>query len=233
MYRQENHLTGKIMKIIGINGSPKGSQSQTRRLVMAVLDGARVAGADVMFVDVCALHIEYCRACTNCYVKGECIHDDDMPELYQKMLDADGIVLGSPVYINSVTAQLKSMLDRMADSVHCLHFTGKYGCAVSTAGGAMAEETAEYMNAALRMLGATTVGTVGVNFMGNPNLIVPAEQKAKVLGRKIAEAIKTRWKDPVQETYYADRKAHMQQLVLANKDVWSHEFDHWKAMGWV
>ena len=178
------------VKIIGINGSPKGEKSQTRRLVLAVLEGARAAGADVMFVDICALKIRYCTACATCYAKGECVHDDDMPALYQKLLDADGIVLGSPVYINSVTAQLKTMLDRMADSVHCLHFTGKYGCAVSTAGGAMADETADYMNSAMRMLGATTVGTVGVNFMGNPDLIVPAGKKAKDLGRKLAEAIR-------------------------------------------
>jgi hypothetical protein len=97
----------------------------------------------------------------------------------------------------------------------------------------MADETAEYMNSAMRMLGATTVGTVGVNFMGNPDLIVPAEKKAKELGRKLAEAIRTQWKDPAQQAYYADRKAHMKQLVLANKDVWTHEFDHWNAMGWI
>ena len=121
-----------------------------------------------------------------------------MPALYEKLLDADGVVLGSPVYINSVTAQLKTMMDRMADGVHCLHFTGKYGCAVSTAGGAMAEETAEYMNASMRMLGAITVGTVGVNFMGNPDAILPVEKKAKDLGRKLAEAIRTQWKDPVR-----------------------------------
>ena len=129
-----------------------------------------------------------------------------MPALYEKLLDADGIVLGSPVYINSITAQLKTMLDRMADSVHCLHFTGKYGCAVSTAGGAMAEETAEYMNSAMRMMGATTVGTVSVNFMGNPDAILPAEKKAKELGRNLTEAIRTQWKDPVQQAYHADRK---------------------------
>ena len=95
------------VKIIGINGSPKGEKSQTRRLVLAVLEGARAAGADVMFVDICALKIRYCTACATCYAKGECVHDDDMPALYEKLLDADGIVLGSPVYINSVTAQLE------------------------------------------------------------------------------------------------------------------------------
>ncbi|NLZ29269.1 MAG: flavodoxin family protein, partial [Methanomicrobiales archaeon] len=54
------------MKILGINGSPRGSLSRTRRLVNAVLDGARSAGADVEFVDVCRLDIEYCSGCTVC-----------------------------------------------------------------------------------------------------------------------------------------------------------------------
>ena len=115
------------MKILGINASPKGEKSQTRRLVMGVLDGARAAGADVTFIDLCSLDIGYCTACGTCYAKGECIRDDDFPALLAKMLDADGIVLGSPNYINQVTAQLKTMLDRMADSIHCQSFAGKYG----------------------------------------------------------------------------------------------------------
>ena len=58
------------MKIIGINGSPKGEKSQTRRLVMAVLEGARKAGADVTFIDICSLDINYCTGCGACYAKG-------------------------------------------------------------------------------------------------------------------------------------------------------------------
>jgi len=98
------------MKVIGISASPKMEKSQTRRLVMGVLEGARQAGADVTLVDICSLEIKYCTACGTCYAKGECIHDDDFPVILEKMLDADGIVWGSPNYINSVTAQLKTLL---------------------------------------------------------------------------------------------------------------------------
>jgi len=219
------------MKILGINGSPKGEKSQTRRLVMAVLEGSRKAGADITFVDICGLEIRYCTACGTCYAKGECIYNDDFPELLEKMLEADGIVLGSPNYINSVTAQLKTMFDRMADSIHCQYFTGKYGCAVSTAGGSMADEVAEYMNKTLLSLGATTVGKVGVNLMGNPDAIVPAEKKAKELGKKLADAIRMNWKDPEQSKVQAERREYFKHLVLANKDLWKHEYDHWKRMG--
>ena len=221
------------MKILGINGSPKGEKSQTRRLVMAVLEGARKTGADVTFVDICDLEIRYCTACGSCYAKGECIHDDDFPNLLDKMLDADGIVFGSPNYINSVTAQLKTLFDRMADSIHCQYFTGKYGCSVCTAGGSMADEVAEYMNETLLHLGATTVGKVGVNFQGNPDAIVPAEKKAKELGRKLADAIRTKWKDPAQQKIQAERREYFKSLITFNKDVWSHEYEHWKMMGWL
>jgi len=219
------------MKIIGINASPKMEKSQTRRLVMGVLEGARQTGADVTFVDICSLEIKYCTACGTCYANGECIHDDDFPVILEKMLDADGIVWGSPNYINSVTAQLKTLLDRMADSIHCQSFTGKYGCAVSTAGGSMAEEVADYMNETMRNLGATTVGKVAVLLGADPNAIVPAEKQAKELGRKLADAIRTQWKDPVQDAYHKERREYFKRLVMFNKDLWKHEYDYWKATG--
>jgi len=220
-----------FMKIIGINASPKLEKSQTRRLVMGVLEGARQTGADVTFVDICSLEIKYCTACGTCYAKGECIHDDDFPVILEKMLDADGIIWGSPNYINSVTAQLKTLLDRMADSIHCQSFTGKYGCAFSTAGGSMAEEVADYMNETMRNLGATTVGKVAVLLGSDPNAIVPAEKEAKELGRKLADAIRTQWKDPLQEKYHKERREYFKRLVSFNKDLWQHEYDYWKGLG--
>jgi len=221
------------MKIIGINGSPKGEKSQTRRLVMAVLEGARQTGADVTFVDICGLEIKYCTACGTCYAKGECIHDDDFPALLEKMLDAEGIVLGSPNYINSVTAQLKTMFDRMADAIHCQQFAGKYGCAVSTAGGSLADEVADYMNGTLLNLGATAVGKVGVLVGADPGAIVPAEKEAKELGRKMADAIRTKWNDPAQEKIHLERKEYFKRMISFNKELWVHEYDYWKGLGEV
>jgi multimeric flavodoxin WrbA len=226
-----HYMVKTHMKIIGINASPKGDKSQTRRLVMGVLDGARLAGADVTFIDLCRLDVHYCTACDTCYAKGECIHDDDFPMLLEKMMDADGIVLGSPNYINGVTAQLKTMLDRMADIVHCQSFSGKYGCSVCTAGGHYADEVADYMNMALLNYGATTVGRVGVLVGGNPNAIVEGEKQAKELGRKLADAIKTKWTDEAQEKHHQDRKEYFKRLVSFNKDLWTHEYEYWKGVG--
>jgi multimeric flavodoxin WrbA len=219
------------MKIIGINASPKGEKSQTRRLVAGVLEGARQAGADVTLIDLCSLDIAYCTACGTCYAKGECVTDDDYGMLFEKMMDADGIVLGSPNYIDAVTAQMKTMLDRMADAIHCQLFAGKYGCAVCTAGGSHADEVAEYMNTTLLNLGATTVGNVAVLVGADPNAIVAGEKQAKELGKKLAGAIKTKWKDPHQEHHHAERREYFKRLISFNKDIWTHEYEYWKGLG--
>jgi len=231
MGNRAHHYMVNCMKILGINASPKGEKSQTRRLVMGVLEGARQSGADITFIDLCSLDIGYCTACGTCYAKGECVIDDDYALLLEKMMDADGIVFGSPNYINGVTAQLKTMLDRMADVVHCQSFSGKYGCAVCTAGGAHADEVADYMNQALLNYGATTVGRVAALVGADPGAIVGAEKEAKELGRKLADAIKTEWADPSQEKHHHERKEYFKRLISFNKDLWKHEYDHWKSLG--
>jgi len=220
-----------LLKILGINASPKGEKSQTRRLVMGVLEGARHSGADITFIDICSLDINYCTACGACYANGECIHDDDYAMLLEKMLDADGIVLGSPNYINAVTGQLKTMLDRMADVVHCQQLAGKYVCSVCTAGGHYADEVADYMNMALLNFGATTVGKVGVLVGADPNAIGVGEKQAKELGKKLADAIKKNWKDPAQEAHHKEQKEYFKRLISFNKDLWTHEYEYWKGLG--
>ncbi|WP_292521132.1 flavodoxin family protein [Methanoculleus sp.] len=220
------------MKILAINGSPRGPRSQTLRLVQAVLDGARSAGADVELVDVCKLQIEYCNGCQVCYERGTCVKEDDFPELYQKMLASDGIVLGSPNYIDSITAQTKTLLDRMADAIHCQMFIGKYGCAVATAGGSKADEVVAYLNDVLQTLGANTVGGIGVILGRDPEaVIVPAEERARELGKQLVRAIAEKTTYPEQERLHAERLEYMRALVLANKDRWHHEYDYWKATG--
>jgi hypothetical protein len=123
------------------------------------------------------------------------------------------------------------MFDRMADAIHCQLFSGKYGCAVSTAGGSMADEVADYMNETLLHLGAMTVGKVGVNFSGNPEAIKPAEKQAKELGWKLVEAIRTNWKDPAQQRILDERKEYFKRMIMFNKDLWKHEYDYWKGKG--
>ena len=222
-----------MVQVLGISASPRGELSRTLRLVNAVMRGAGDAGADYEVVDVCGLDIEFCIGCGVCYDAGECIHADDFPTLFDRMMDADGIVLGSPVYINTVSAQMKVVLDRMADAIHCQRFLGKYGCSVSTAGGSFADEVVEYQNSVLRILGATTVGGVGVVLGPDPDALIPAEKRAYDLGALLVSAIKNQVRFPDQDLFHAGMKQRMQELVSRNRDIWSHEYQHWSEKGWL
>jgi len=220
------------MTIVGLNGSPRGAESRTRRLVQAVLDGAKERGAQTSLIDVCDLDIEYCTGCSVCYATGECIHDDDFGWVFDTMLDADGIVMGSPNYINGPTAQIKALIDRMADAIHCQQFTGKYGCAVATAGGSQADRVAAYLNEVLTILGATSVGAVDAVLGSDASSLPAAELQAHALGARLADAIITKEVIPEQDAIHRAMRERMQWLVRAHKDDWAHQYEVWEQKGW-
>jgi hypothetical protein len=87
------------------------------------------------------------------------------------------------------------------------------------------------MNMALLNFGATTVGKTGVLVGADPNAIVAGEKQAKELGKKLATAIKTKWKDPAQEKHHRERKEYFKRLISFNKDLWVHEYEYWKGLG--
>jgi multimeric flavodoxin WrbA len=216
----------------GINGSPKGSKSLTLLLAQAVLDGAKSSGSEVDLVDVCKLKIDYCNACGVCFAKGKCIHEDDFEGLYRRILDCDGLVLASPVYFRSVTAQLKTLIDRMADAIHCQLLTGKYGCAVATAGSPNYAEVTDYLSRIIIGFGAAAVGSVGAT-PSIPGDMEAKKKEAFKLGQTLADAIRTKRIYPEQEAIHEETRNRFKMLVGMNKDIWTHEYEHWQKMGWL
>ena len=98
-------------KILILSGSPrKGGNSDY--LCDKFSEGARDAGHDVEKIFVSEKKIGYCRACYACRNSHKCIIQDDMPEILDKMISADVLVLASPVYFYSINAQIKTVLDR-------------------------------------------------------------------------------------------------------------------------
>lgn len=98
--------------VLILSGSPrKGGNSDL--LCDEFMRGALESGNTVEKIRVAEKNIGYCRACYYCKKSsGECVIKDDMAEVLQKMIDADVIVLASPVYFYSIDAQLKAVIDR-------------------------------------------------------------------------------------------------------------------------
>lgn len=216
------------MKILGINASPRGSKSQTLRLVKTVLNGARSRDCEEEFVDLCKLNIEYCEACGVCYKSGKCRKKDDFQSLYRRMLSADGLVMGSPTYFRLVSAQMKTLFDRMADAVHCQLLTGKYTVNVATSGGLHNDrEVTKYLNGIMLTFGSYVTGSTGTSVALGSGAMDAVEKKAFRLGKKLAEDIRVRRVYLRQERIHKENSAYFRQLVEMNKDEWIHEYDFW------
>ena len=221
------------MKILGINASPRGSKSQTRKLVKAVLDGASSQGATVEMVDLSRLKIEYCIACGICYENGKCTKRDDFQSLYKKILSADGLVMGSPNYFHSVTAQMKTMIDRMADAVHCQLLTGKYTVNIATSGGAgHYNQVIDYLNEIMLNFGSFITGSAGVSVRQGIKTWAKAGTKAFLLGETLADNIREKKNYLKQSKIFRDNRKYFQDLVKLNKNVWIHEYEYWKKLNW-
>lgn len=100
-----------MVKIIGIIGSPRKG-SNTEIYVKKALEAAEDAGAETEIIDLGSAEIEPCIACDICKSTGECAIYDDMGEITSKLIDAQGIIIGSPVYFGNVTSQVKMFMDR-------------------------------------------------------------------------------------------------------------------------
>ncbi len=100
-----------MVKIMGIIGSPRKG-SNTEIYVKKALESARSAGADTEIINLAAADIEPCVACDICKHTGECAIYDDMREINDKLREAQGMIIGSPVYFGNVTSQLKMFMDR-------------------------------------------------------------------------------------------------------------------------
>jgi multimeric flavodoxin WrbA len=99
------------LKVLGISGSPH-RHGNTETLLDSFLDGARAAGATVEKVVLKDLTYSTCRGCNACHKTGECIVQDDLIVLLDKILAADCVAVASPIYSMGITAELKSLIDR-------------------------------------------------------------------------------------------------------------------------
>ena len=99
------------MRVLGITGSPRRG-GNTDLLLAEVMKGAASRGVEVKTIVLNDLKIAPCQHCDACLEAGRCKIEDDMQMVYQKLEDADRIVLASPIQFMGVTAQMKAMIDR-------------------------------------------------------------------------------------------------------------------------
>lgn len=104
------------MRMTVLFGSPRGAESNTRALLMPLLETWRQAGHAAEIYDLYDLKIEGCRACLGCQQDWEapaCVLDDDMQPIFDSILRSDLTLLATPIYSWYCTPPMKAVLDRL------------------------------------------------------------------------------------------------------------------------
>jgi multimeric flavodoxin WrbA len=99
------------LRVLGIMGSPR-VKGNTDLLLDEALRGAQSQGAEVEKIMVDKLKIAPCREYHGCLKDGNCVIRDDMDKIYPKLLDADRLIVASPIFFYGLTSQIKALIDR-------------------------------------------------------------------------------------------------------------------------
>jgi len=102
------------MKVVAFNGSPR-INGNTSILIKTVFEELENQGIETELINITTKPLSGCKACNMCRQNKNkrCVIDSDpLNEYIEKMLEADGIILGSPVYFSNVSSEMKALIDR-------------------------------------------------------------------------------------------------------------------------
>lgn len=146
------------MKVIGINGSSR-KDGNTAIIINTVFEELNKAGVETELIQLANIEIQPCRACFACKGKCNCVFKGDgFCNVFSRMVEADGIILGSPVYSADVSSKMKAFLERG-------------GVVVATNPGLLKHKIGASVAAVRRAGGMTAVDTMN-HFMLNKEIIV-------------------------------------------------------------
>ena len=220
--------------IVAVNGSPHAGVGNTFMMIEMLRAPLSREGFDLEIINLCEKEIDYCYGCGFCMEKGRCWIEDDHRAVVNKLLAADGIILGSPVYVLHVTGQIKTFLDRSLAYGHKPRPTWKPGLAVCVSAGLGETQTAEYLEGILRIYGAFGVGKFTAMAAGPGDFLgrETVEARAQDLAHDLARAIKEKRRRPATDM---DLRFYqfMGDLVERYKDtVMKHDYKHWQKNGY-
>jgi multimeric flavodoxin WrbA len=182
------------LKVLGIVCSPRKA-GNTEILICETLAGAKESGADIELIRISDMNIAACDGCETCHQSGECRIKDDMQKIYKKLLAADGIILGSPVYFWSVSSQAKTFMDRTYALRYPYHkLKNKVGGAIAAAGSRGTVNALSIINNFF--LGHDMLVTgLGISGYGTKKGEVRQDKRAmegaRSLGKQVIQLIKT------------------------------------------
>ena len=164
------------MKVVGISGSSR-KDGNTAIIIKTIFEELSKAGIETELIQLADIDIQSCRACFACKGKRNCVFKNDgFNEVFNSMVEADGIILGSPVYSADVSSKMKAFLDRG-------------GVVVATNPGLLKHKVGASVAAVRRAGGMTAVDTMNHFMLNKEMIVVGSTYWNMVYGREIGDVL--------------------------------------------
>ena len=227
------------MKIITINSSCN-SNGNTATLLNSALEGAKASGADTEAINLNDYQIDYCIGCMKCVSEGLCPLQDDFNIIKEKISKADGIIWGSPTYMNTCNAKMMTLFERFGvfEFMTSDIFGGKYFAAITTASG-RAGRTLKVINSLPGIFTRNYISGNHALCVGNLRAVdyKSSLKKSHEIGEKICKDIINKKKFPLQNilsrliTIFLIRP-NIKRSIIKNEDYqFSAVYDYHKKKG--
>lgn len=229
------------MKILILIGSHRrnGNTDQITGLIKQSLQ--EEAGKEGILLEMETIFLSqqkigFCRGCRMCYGRGEnhCPMNDDIHVIKAKMVEADGLLLASPVYVDDVSAITKNFIDRLCHVCHRPQFAGKTAYLVATTGGSRTGKTLETMKFALQTWGFHIAGQSGYK-MGALMKRVETNTRFGVLAKKAAIVLfqEIKNKNYLNPSFFELMVFKIQQVSWQKEGIpGTVDYAYWKQNGW-
>lgn len=147
------------MKVVAITSSKR--KMNTYNVVSQVKDILKKNNIEVEIINLYDYRIESCVGCEVCILKDKCVLKDDVSLIMDKLRECDGIILSSPVYLQSISGKLKTFVDRTCTWFHRPELYGKPLLVISTTKGSGLKSTLEYLERIGIQWGTFNSGSIG------------------------------------------------------------------------
>ena len=222
----------KQYRVVAVNGSPHEGFGNTSQMLAMLGENLAREGLKLEEISLSQYQIGFCTGCATCLETGSCWVRDDYNSVVRTVLEADAVILASPVYFFNVTAQMKVFLDRSLGYGHRPRGDWKHGLSLSVSAGYGETWVADYLGRVLRTFGAFPVGKFTAIAVG-PGEFLGREAvaaRAADLARDLAIAVKEGRRYPATDQDLAYWQ-FMSNLIKENRDFVAADYEHWQELG--
>lgn len=211
-----------MKQVVALLGSNR--KKNTYRLLMEIQSILEQYQIKLSIIELYHQNIKPCLGCEKCILQGKCVLHDDTEHVMQQLLEADGIILASPVYLQQVSGHLKTFFDRTCVWYHRPALTGKPILSIATTKGSGLNKTMSYLKSIAVQWGAVPAGTVGRSIFTQDKHI---SEKEVALFLKLIQNPQKHSPSLNQLINFEVQKAMALFINLLDRQYW--EEHHWRS----